>query len=60
MPRGVFPRKRYGCAVQGCENKHRSSGFCEKHYRLFHKYGVPFGPGRGRGPRPNRSKKDKS
>ena len=33
--------KRY-CSVDGCENKHRSSGYCNKHYKAFKKYGDPL------------------
>jgi len=27
------------CKVEGCENKHKAKGYCEKHYMTFRKYG---------------------
>lgn len=27
------------CCVEGCNGKHHSKGYCQKHYRLFKKYG---------------------
>ena len=30
------------CKIDGCENKHHSLGYCQKHYRRFKKYGDPL------------------
>ena len=30
------------CKVEGCENKHRAKGYCQKHYDKFKKYGDPL------------------
>ncbi|KKM74397.1 hypothetical protein LCGC14_1400760 [marine sediment metagenome] len=30
------------CIVDGCGRKHRSLGYCQKHYRKFKKYGNPL------------------
>jgi len=30
------------CTVDGCDNKHRALGFCDKHYISFKKYGDPL------------------
>jgi len=29
------------CSVDGCDNKSRARGFCDRHYRLFMRNGVP-------------------
>ncbi len=33
------------CAVEGCEQKYHSHGYCNKHAFLFRKYGNPLGNG---------------
>ena len=30
------------CTVEGCENKHRAKGYCQKHYIRYKKYGDPL------------------
>lgn len=30
------------CSIDGCENKHRSKGFCNTHYQRFLKHGDPL------------------
>lgn len=30
------------CTIDGCENKHRSLGYCTKHYRAFKAHGDPL------------------
>jgi 5-methylcytosine-specific restriction endonuclease McrA len=30
------------CSVEGCGNKHKGKGYCEKHLRRFNKYGNPL------------------
>jgi hypothetical protein len=29
------------CSVEGCENSTHAQGYCQRHYRLWKKYGVP-------------------
>lgn len=37
------------CSVDGCDGIHKSKGFCNKHYQLFRKHGIPRGPRASRG-----------
>jgi len=30
------------CSISGCENKHKSKGFCNKHYKRFTNNGDPY------------------
>lgn len=30
------------CTIEGCTNKYRSKGFCNKHYHRFRSYGSPY------------------
>lgn len=38
---GVSMKKTI-CSVEGCNNKSRSLGYCNKHYQTFHVYGDPL------------------
>jgi G:T-mismatch repair DNA endonuclease (very short patch repair protein) len=31
------------CSVKGCDNKHKSNGYCSKHIQAWRKYGDPLG-----------------
>lgn len=31
------------CSVKGCDNKHKSNGYCSKHVQAWRKYGDPLG-----------------
>ena len=33
------------CEVNGCENKHRSKGYCQRHYHMFMVHGDPLSRG---------------
>jgi len=37
--RGISMRT---CSIPGCENKHKTKGYCHKHYLRFWKYGDPL------------------
>ena len=30
------------CTIEGCENKHYSKGYCQKHYARFLRHGDPL------------------
>ena len=45
------------CKVTDCPDKHRASGYCKRHYKVWKQWGdVALAPGQGKGPRPNRAK----
>lgn len=33
--------KKY-CSVDGCNNKHKGHGYCDKHYQRYKRYGNPY------------------
>lgn len=30
------------CSIEGCNEVHHAKGFCNQHYRSFHRHGDPF------------------
>lgn len=38
--------KTFGCLVEGCEGKHKSKGYCSKHYQRLKNFGDPIAPER--------------
>ena len=30
------------CSVDGCENKHKSNGYCSKHVQALRKHGIAY------------------